>query len=414
MFWLIEDTQKIDLFTRMRFAEAYVEVIPVSHKQHHSKNTISLVFIHPLNHPKGYILPIKHNDAICVEEHHLHTILNSIEIIHTLDKKTLLHYINHPSIIQPFPFHFTPHKTTTHEHFQRLYPTNKQLNTIVPLVKHYESCMVNFKSFVVKHPNPFYNNIVIPAYHKLEQCGIKVDTALFKQCFGRGTEEYVYTNYNFLTTTTRPSNVFNGINYSTLNKENGERKCFIPRNSIFIEFDVSAYHPRLLANLLGYEFGDIDIHQHFAELYNVDYAKAKEITFQQLYGGIWKQYENLVYFRKVKQYLDQLWEQFNTQGYVECPTSKLRFYRENIEDATPNKILNYILQAEETSTNALILNDIYELLDGKNTQVILVVFDSFLLDVDKTEKDTIQQVMAIFSKYNLDVKFKHGNNYQLN
>jgi len=158
--------------------------------------------------------------------------------------------------------------------------------------------MVNFKSFVVKHPNPFYNNIVIPAYHKLEQCGIKVDTALFKQCFGRGTEEYVYTNYNFLTTTTRPSNVFNGINYSTLNKENGERKCFIPRNSIFIEFDVSAYHPRLLANLLGYEFGDIDIHQHFAELYNVDYAKAKEITFQQLYGGIWKQYENLVYFRK--------------------------------------------------------------------------------------------------------------------
>jgi len=72
------------------------------------------------------------------------------------------------------------------------------------------------------------------------------------------------------------------------------------------------------------------------------------------------------------------------------------------------------LQAEETSTNALILNDIYELLDGKNTQVILVVFDSFLLDVDKTEKDTIQQIMAIFSKYNLDVKFKHGNNYQLN
>jgi len=145
----------------------------------------------------------------------------------------------------------------------------------------------------------------------------------------------------------------------------------------------------------------------------VDYAKAKEITFQQLYGGIWKQYKDLVYFRKVQQYLDQLWDQFNYQGYVECPTSKLRFYRKNIEDATPNKILNYILQAEETSTNALILNDIHELLDGKNTKVILVVFDSFLLDVDKTEKDTIQQILNIFSKYNLDVKFKHGNDYQL-
>jgi hypothetical protein len=273
--------------------------------------------------------------------------------------------------------------------------------------------MVNFKSFVVKQTNPFYNNIVIPAYHKLEQCGIKVDTALYKQYFGKSTEDYAYTNYNLLTTTTRPSNVFNGINYSTLSKENGERKCFIPRNGVFIEFDVSAYHPRLLANILDYDFGDVDIHQHFAELYNVDYAKAKEITFQQLYGGIWKQYKDLVYFRKAQQYLDQLWDQFNYQGYVECPTSKLRFYRENIEDATPNKILNYILQAEETSTNALILNDIHELLDGKNTKVILVVFDSFLLDVDKTEKDTIQQILNIFSKYNLDVKFKHGNDYQL-
>ena len=42
----------------------------------------------------------------------------------------------------------------------------------------------------------------------------------------------------------------------------------------------------------------------FAKMYKVDYKKAKEITFKQIYGGIWKEYEELEFFKKVKVYTE--------------------------------------------------------------------------------------------------------------
>ena len=83
---------------------------------------------------------------------------------------------------------------------------------------------------------------------------------MFEQHFHPIEGEYVYTQYNLKTLTTRPSNTFNGVNYAALNKENGSRQCFIPRNDLLVELDISAYHPTLLAKLIGYDFGDKDIH----------------------------------------------------------------------------------------------------------------------------------------------------------
>ena len=78
------------------------------------------------------------------------------------------------------------------------------------------------------------------------------------------------------------------------------RECFIARNNSLIEFDISAYHPTLLAKLVGYDFGDQDIHMAFAEMYGVDYKKAKELTFKQLYGGVFEQYKDLEFLKKFK------------------------------------------------------------------------------------------------------------------
>jgi hypothetical protein len=52
----------------------------------------------------------------------------------------------------------------------------------------------------------------------------------------------------------------------------------------------------------------------------------------------------------------------------------------------PQKLLNYVLQNLETSTNVIILYEIFKILRGKNTKLILYVFDSFLFDVDESEK----------------------------
>jgi hypothetical protein len=77
----------------------------------------------------------------------------------------------------------------------------------------------------------------------------------------------------------------------------------------------------------------------------------------------------------------------------------------------PQKLLNYVLQNLETANNVNILYDIFRVLRGKNTKLVLYVYDSFLFDFDKSEKDVMLQILEIFNKYNLQVKTKKGINY---
>jgi hypothetical protein len=79
----------------------------------------------------------------------------------------------------------------------------------------------------------------------------------------------------------------------------------------------------------------------------------------------------------------------------------------------PQKLLNYILQERETSTNVRILWDIFKALRGKNTKLVLTVYDSYVFDVDNEEIETIEQIRNIFTKYKLQTKTKQGINYNL-
>jgi hypothetical protein len=132
---------------------------------------------------------------------------------------------------------------------------------------------------------------------------------------------------------------------------------------VFVEYDISAYHPTLSGQLIDYDFGDDDIHKAFASMYGVDYAKAKELTFKQLYGGVFKQYEHLEYFKKIKKYIDSCGD-FTENGWIECPTSGYQFKKSELENMNPQKLFNYVLQNLETSTNICILMHIHKVLRG--------------------------------------------------
>jgi hypothetical protein len=413
MYWLIEDIDKIETFCRIKHTEVYIDVIPTSHNLHPIQNNICALYLRPLNDTKGYIIAINHSETINLPIEKIQELLDSIGKIYVRDKKDFLHYFNHKAIYQPplTPYPYIPKLTKAHNYFYNLYINQYELNTLIPIVKHYEVCEENYKNFNLNTSNLFYNNKASIVFNMLEYSGIKVDPTLYKQYFNKDTDDYIYTHYNLNTTTTRPSNTFGGINFSALNKENGERTCFIPRNDIFLEMDISAYHPTLLANLLGYTFDSDDIHGDFAKMYNVDYAKAKEITFKQIYGGVWKEYENLEFFRKITAYTDQLWDEFNYRGQITCPISGHVYRSSELENMNPQKLLNYVLQNLETANNVNILWEIFKILRKKNTKLVLYVYDSFLFDVDRTEKDILKEILDIFSKYKLQVKFKTGTNY---
>ena len=416
MYWLVESKNQWETLCSSGFKEAFVEIIPHSNIVHPVENQICAVYIRPLNSTKGYLLPIAHSETFNISIDDVERVLNKFERVYVRDKKEFLHYfvlkslfditLNSPPYIQEY--------TQTHTFFYQKYPDKKDINRIIPIVKHYEYCEKTFEDLKprINEPiNEFYNNRATVVFNAIERSGLRVDTKEFESRFHLLNSEYVHTQFNFKTLTTRPSNRFGGVNYAAINKENGDRKCFIPDNDYLFELDISAYHPTLLANLVDYDFGGGDIHKAFAEMYGVDYKKSKELTFKQLYGGVFDQYKDLEFFKKVQAYTDDLWDTFQYGGSIECPISKHVYTKDNLEDMKPQKLLNYVLQNLETATNVCILWEMLKLLRGKNTKLVLYTYDSFLLDLDEDEKEVIKEILKIFKNKKLQVKHSYGKTY---
>ena len=416
MFWLVESKDQLNRFCNSGYKEAFVEIIPYNNWIHPSQNNICAVYIRPLLATKGFVLPTTHSETQNVNINDVKHILSQYDTLYVRDKKEFLHYFVFKTL---FDITLNSHTyirqyTPTHSYFYNKMGEKKDVNRIIPIVKHYEYCenMFNDLKERINEPiNEFNNNKTTVVFNALERSGIRVDRKQFEEKFHLLDSDFTYSQYNFKTLTGRPSNKFRGVNYAALNKDNGDRKCFIARNNSLVEFDISAYHPTLLAKLVGYDFGDQDIHMAFAEMYGVDYKKAKELTFKQLYGGVFEQYKDLEFFKKVQVYTDDLWDKFQNEGYIECPISKHRFNRDELEDMKPQKLLNYLLQNLETSYNVCILWDIIKLLKNRETELVLYTYDSFLFDFSKKEKELYNEIVSLFKKYKLQIKVNYGDTY---
>ena len=416
MYWLIENQNQLEELYSSDLEEAFIEIIPYSNGIHPVENQICAVYIRPLNSTKGYIASISHSETLSLNIREVKRLVSKFKRIYVRDKKEFLHYFilqNLYDITLQQPT-YIPEYTQTHSWFYNKYKDKKDINRIIPIVKHYEYCektFNNLKNRIDEPINEFYNNKATVVFNAIERSGIQVDREKFESRFHLLDSDTVYSQFNFKTLTTRPSNRFKGVNYAAINKTNGDRQCFIPSNDLLFELDISAYHPTLLANLIGYDFCGRDIHQAFAEMYQVDYKKAKELTFKQLYGGVFDQYKDLEFFKKVQVYTDDMWARFQNEGFVECPVSKHIYKNDVLMDMKPQKLLNYVLQNLETATNVRILWEIFKVLRGKNTKLILYTYDSFLFDLDNSERELLREVIKIFKKYKLQVKHSYGDTY---
>ena len=416
MFWLVENKVQFEQFSNTNYKEVFVEVIPYNSKIHPVQNNVCAVYIRPLVTTKGFIIPISHSETTNINIDGIISLLSKINTIYVRDKKEFLHYfplknlfditLNSPPYIQEF--------TQTHEIFIRRYPNKKDINRIIPIVKHYEYCeniFNNLKERINEPINEFYNNKCSVVFNAVERSGLRIDRSQFEQNFHSIDSDYTYTQYNFKTLTRRPSNKFKGVNYAALNKDNNSRRSFNTRNDILCELDIGAYHPTLLGKLIHWKWDKKDIHQSFADMYGVDYQKAKELTFKQLYGGIFKQYKDLEFFKRVQIYTDEIWRKYQNEGFIECPISNHRFEKDKLDNMKPQKLLNYLLQNLETSVNVCIMYDIFRLLKNKKTKLILYTYDTFLFDVCKEEKEVLIKIKELFKQYKLQIKISYGNTY---
>ena len=103
-----------------------------------------------------------------------------------------------------------------------------------------------------------------------------------------------------------------------------------------------------------------------------------------------------------------MWLEYQEAGYITLPNSR-RIIQEN---ANPQKLFNYYIQCLETVNNVKKLTMLKEYLKDKQTKVVLVVYDSILLDCSVyDEKGTLSDIKSILEEGGYRVKAKKGDNY---
>ena len=118
------------------------------------------------------------------------------------------------------------------------------------LIRKYVSQFAN----VVEWRKLLYAIDSVAAFGYIEQSGLKIDPN-YKDIFedyNITNDNFVFTEYNLMTSTLRPSNRHGGVNFAALKKDDGSRKAFISRfdDGELISCDFEAYHPRLLMDLV--------------------------------------------------------------------------------------------------------------------------------------------------------------------
>jgi hypothetical protein len=291
-----------------------------------------------------------------------------------------------------------------------MYYRKKNINTIIPVLKHLEYCRELakvIKDTITKHNqyvNVSYNNEVLDNLTYIESNGLQT------------TNGSVYSEYNVFTSTGRPSNRFGGINFAALNKTDGSRKQFISRfkNGVLVEMDFDGYHLRLIADKVGYEFPEGSVHEHMAKLYGVDYQEAKSLSFKYLYGYIPDEIKkNNEYFNSVSNYINILWNGYKSKEFIVSDIYSKKIYRKNLTDMNANKLFNYTIQLMETENNMKALSKLISKIRNYKSRLVLYSYDSFLFDFNmedgldylKKVKNTLEQD----GKY--PVKVSWGLNY---
>jgi hypothetical protein len=421
MFYIIERSDQLEKLGS--FGDCFISFIPKSNKYHPALTDLSLVYVRDLIRTKGFILCINHNESFGLSKEDVDWwLVNNTQKLWVLDKKEALYYFNQPQKLFDVNFIQHTHKALTNcsEFYYAQHHCLPNVNCLIPISKHYEECENTFNivaplitTFKPNDQFTFNNTHATNVFYQLESGGIK----LSKDCFidyYRGKIAHpefnlsrgkIYTHYNLYTTTSRPSNTFNSINFAALNKEDGERMCYKPENDMFIEMDFQGYHPRLIGEMVDWHFlKDANTYVMLGQLLGVTQQEAKELTFKQLYGGVWSEYQYKPFFKDVNMFIDDMWDEYQYGKYYKTEN---RIFMPDT-DMTRSKLFNYIVQSKETSTNVKLLEKIFDYLKGKKTKLVLYTYDAFLFDYSKEDSQLLQDIINILE---YPVTIKQGTSY---
>jgi len=412
---IIENKSQLRRFIKHYKSEDCI-IVPIScdDNKHPINDSLSLLYVKLLS-GKEFILPFNHSETLNLKI----PSLDSNTKKYTYNRKKLNHYIKLTNVIDVNLMHYmnegspiTIEETDTNSHnfLNMKYYKKDSVNTIIPVLKHLEKSRKIAKileEVIAKHGssvNMSYNDEVLDNLSYIEKNGLQT------------IDDKVYSEYNIYTSTGRPSNRFGGINFAALNKKDGSRKPFISRfkNGVLVEMDFDAYHLRLIADKIGYEFPEGSVHEHMAKFYGVGYEEAKTLSFQYLYGFIPQEVVQMnPYFSKVHDYIEELWKEYNSKEFIVSDIYNRQLHKKNLRDITANKLFNYTIQLMETENNMKALTRLIPEVKDYKSKLILYSYDSFLLDFNMEDGlNYLKKVKKILEQDGkFPVKVSWGLNY---
>ena len=429
MYYIVETEEQLAQLPKTD--KCFIELMTLSEHSHPMLTSPCVLYYNDFQ--KGYIIPINHSEGFSIKIQSIESLLKTIPKVYLLDKKWHSYYFDLPNSVDLF---FTVLDkegqvqdlqcyTPIHLDYYEKFKFSPSVNDYIPISKHYERCECMFekvKDYVGEERNLEWQKEYVEVYKWVEEQGMLLDEKLFDKYFetpwkGRSINAgKIYSSYNLYNITSRPTNAFNSINFLAFNKDNGSRTAFIPENDAFVEFDFDGYHLRLIANKIGTAVPqDESIHlylgkQYFGkeEITSEEYQESKKITFRQMYNGVEEEYKHIEFFEDVAITVDAMWNAYKSTGFLELPNGR----RITLDNVNPQKLFNYYIQCLETVNNVRKLSKLREYLKDKTSKVLLVVYDSILVDYAASDgKGTLADIKNILEADGYKVKAKKGVNY---
>lgn len=419
----VETTEDVAAFLELfRSKESLIIPIFTDTKAHPAANTLSLLYVR--FGMDDYVLPFNHNEGVNLSLEVLHQLETDQTIFSPAPKA--LHYVlrlTRPAIdlrgLEYFATGMVTEESKFYTPFQRTFYNQQSrflnLNRAVPimtLIKYLRSyadmligLLTEHREIIETNGFKFHNDVVIPACAFMEAGGIHVESEQFVEKYGVRAkrllkDDLVFTEYNPYTLAGRVSSKFGGISFTSLNKADGTRAMFTSRfeKGAMVLIDFESFHLRLMGEMMNYPLPKGSLHEHFGKQYfekdtltPEEYEESKKITFALLYGD---QIEtDIPFFKRVQRFITGIWNESQGSGILLSPTGR-KIALDRIEDPSPSKLFNYLLQLREMEVGMRGIYNLIPLFEGKNSKVVLYTYDSILIDFDLTDgtqllKDTL-------------------------
>nr|BAR35386.1 hypothetical protein [uncultured Mediterranean phage uvMED] len=430
MLICVETKKDIEILASDLSTESSVLFYFLNETSHHpvATNPIGL-FVYLIQTDKTFFISFRHPDALSIPTTSIKLVLDKLFSANVkkyiIEKKNAMYFFDVSDCIDiQFDAYAKTNKQISFENSSRsrliatpLMLINKKFNDTLKLLKPYFDTECEYSINLA--------NDLCDVFFKIERNGLYVNKSNFNLASHNviNNEGLVFGQYNYFTPTTRPSNRFAKINFAALNKKKKERECFESRfkdEGGMLMVDYESYHLRLFADFIKFKLPASSLHTWLGQYYydkqelnEEEYNTSKKITFNLIFGGISDDVrKHIPFMDAVATFVEKNWETFLNKGFVTTWKYKRVLSKDCYTDMNPYKLFNYLLQSAETEQNVIGGKKLNEYLKDKKSKLVMYHYDSFLVDMHKSEYKLSPKLVELLTCDNkFPLRIYVGKNY---